>query len=303
MIHIKKYTNKLQIISVALSGLIFVSCNALVPEVQLPSNPPQVIMDDQAIKTSARLEAINSEIIYLYIVSATNQSFGNDGSLANNFIMMAKSVASSFGSKVKVVINEMVAYKLYSDPKTKDNIYSVNIAISDYNMNAESRSSSIDFGVEFGKGRGETMGDGNPYRNIDNISRIRLEMTFDTKGMIVAHRSAIIGISEVNKGYYFGMRVNGTGLGVSAYANKKEGVGNSVSKLLHFMYGEILEELTVTKTTNSLDNTSYVPSQVHTENTRQSYSKSRYKRTNNSQVNSNSSDDNSELDDLLEGIR
>ncbi len=303
MINIKKYINKVQIISLPLSGLIFVSCNELVPEVQLPSNRPQVIMDTQAIRTSARLEAVNSEIIYLYIVSATNQSFGNDGSLANDFSMMAKSVASSFGPKVKVVINKIIAYQLYTDPKTKDNIYSVNIAISDYNANAESRSSSIDFGVEFGKGRGETIGDGNPYRNIDNISRIRLEMTFDTDGMIVAQRSAIIGISEVNRGYYFGMRVNGTGLGVSAYANKKEGVGNSVSKLLHFMYGEILEDLIVEKTSNSLRHTSYRPNPTNTRNTPQTYEQNRYNKNNSSKTNSSDSNDNAELDDLLVGIR
>lgn len=294
-----------QIILVLFSiiGLFMTSCSLLVPEAKLPQNDPQVIVNEASMKRGIRLEAINSDIIYLYIETATNQSFGNDSSLSNNFSMMAQTAAASFGSRVKVVTNAAHAKKILNDPSTRDNIYSVNIAISDYNLNAESSSSGIDFGLEFGKGNGETMADGNPYSNIDKISRIRLEMTFDAKGFIVAKRSATIGISEVNRGYYIGMRVNGSGFGISASTNKRQGIGNAVSRLLHFMYGDILEEIVVGKKSKNRIKRNYTNQNNYhiNDSTKREASSDHYK-SNTTRSYNGTDNDNSELDELLEGI-
>lgn len=299
---------------------IMTGCQTMIPSVAKPNSKPVFHQDRNAVKIANKLDAKNAETIYLSIERAVNQAGGGQDVLPSNLMMVSVGTASTFRPTVQVINNAKGTLKrIFKDPETNKRLYDVDIAIIDYIEGESSSSFGVDFGVEFGDGKGKTFGNGNPFRDSDTISKIRVQMLFNQSGFVMAKRVGTIGIGESTRGYYYGLRVNGSGFGIAASNTKKEGIGEAIEKLLHTMYGDIFEQISVYRKANKPESTMHISNNdfrkkksdyrepkkeiVHESRTKTEvlYREPIKRKENRSyiDVNPNIPDDNSELDSLL----
>ena len=66
---------------------------------------------------------------------------------------------------------------------------------------------------------------------------------FKQSGQMYAARSNTLDIHYSNRGYSFGLRINDSGFGASAYHTKKEGIGKTLKRLLHASLHSMIQEV------------------------------------------------------------
>jgi hypothetical protein len=191
---------------------------------------------DKIAELAQKLELSNKQPIYLYVESdgAVNESGTGTGELPVVMQRQLKSILMDFGSKVKVVDSAETLIHLYnSDPNGLTNrIFSINGAITMYDKNIMTQSSGFDFGIDFGKGSGETTSSSD-FKDKDGLSILGMDFYFKRVDDIIAYKtSSKIDIKDTTRGYSFGISINNGGIGASAFKSIKDGVGLSVRKLL-----------------------------------------------------------------------
>jgi hypothetical protein len=187
--------------------------------------------------------------IYLVVENETmvqNETGDYKGNLPNTFRIATLSASADFAPMVRVLTGTQTIMKYYNNKKTRDRLFEIEGAITAYSKDNHIISSDIDFGLDFGSGRGESTTD-NSFGNTDKVSSITLDIFFKQNGEIYTKRTATIDIKDTNRGYNFGLSVNYSGFGANAYQTKKEGIGKSLRRLLHYTLRGMLKDVIRTK--------------------------------------------------------
>ena len=186
----------------------------------------------------------NSEPIYLFIEDGymKDESGNGAGTLPVVFKRLTMFAAFDFRPKIQVYTSINKFAELLKDPKKRGRAFEIEGIISAYDENKEVIDSGIDFGLDFGKGKGETDLD-NKFRNTDKVSSLTLDIMFKQSGQMYTARSNTLDINYINRGYSFGLRINNSGFGTSAYHTKKEGIGKTLKRLLHASLHSMIQEV------------------------------------------------------------
>lgn len=194
-------------------------------------------------KVRADLSTQKSEPLCLFIQDdsmMTNQS--GAGGLPPVFRILVMDIAYQYSPYLSVYTSKKIVKDVTNGRVKEENIYDVEGAITAYDQDEHTISTGIDFGVDFGEGSKETTSE-NRYRNTDKISSLEITVFLKHNGKICASSSAEIKISNVNRGYSFGLRINDSGLGMNSYHTKSDGIGKSLRKLLTFIFADLIEQV------------------------------------------------------------
>jgi hypothetical protein len=189
------------------------------------------------------LEQNNIEPIYFYIegsevlVNATSNS-----SLPNNFKISTMYAVTVFGKKVVMLTDRNTAMSYLSNKETKNRLFLIEGAITGFNENGNVVESGVDVGLDFGNGKGSTDGDSD-FENRDKISSLTVSIFFKQNGRIFDSKKSKIDIHSSNRGYYMGISINGSGLGMNAHHSKKEGVGEALDRVLYYSLHQMLKKV------------------------------------------------------------
>lgn len=233
-------------------ALLLASCGGHVAPIVPVNLPRQQIIHTQvpyqvkALRNTLDTRQVSP--IYLYIEDnrndhnlMSNQS-GNRAGLPVTFRVLAMSVANEFGSKVEVYTGKTSFERVLSDPVKYGNAFEVEGAITGFDQHNQVISSGINFGLEFGEGSSQTTNN-DRYRNTDRVSNLQVDVFFKQDGKIFVASSAEITIRSINRGYDFGLRINGSGFGLNSYNTKADGLGKSLRRILQFVYADLIEKV------------------------------------------------------------
>jgi len=198
-----------------------------------------------ALLLGRKMVKANIRPIYLFIESDSHMrdETGNGaGTLPHTIRRATMFAAFDFRPKVQVYTSIGKYARLLQNPRLADTAFEIEGAITSFDENNEVIDSGIDFGLDIGKGKGETDGD-SKFRNTDKVSSITLEIMFKQDGQMYSARTQTLDIKYVNRGYSFGLRINNSGFGATAYHTKKEGIGQTIKRLLHYTLHSMLQEV------------------------------------------------------------
>ena len=186
--------------------------------------------------------------IYLYLedkrVVMADETGNGTGVLPNNFRFSAMYAIGEFAPKVKAITGLSGFKRLWKDKETRDLLFEVEGRISAYDQNRHEINSGVYFGLDFGKGKGDTNVR-DRFRNVDKISSLTIKIMLKQNAEMYTQSKGTIDIKEKNRGYSFGLSINNSGFGVNAFQNKKEGIGESIDRLLlhilHVLIKDVVE--------------------------------------------------------------
>jgi len=234
-------------ISIGLSTLLLTGCGvAPIPTVHQQEQTIRSIhtaQSSQIDKLRMQINQSNIEGLYLMVDPnyAGNMSGAGAGELPSNVIILLKSILADFGKKVHVIDAETYDYCI-SNPVSAKNTYIVSGAITMYDKDIMSQSSSFNFGVDFGGGRGKGNGDSD-FKDKDKLTALGVDFYLLYKGVITKKTSSKIDIRSTTRGYNFGVSINNGGIGMSGYKTIKDGVGLSVRKLLQSSMSNLISQI------------------------------------------------------------
>ncbi len=173
--------------------------------------------------------------------SMANQS-GIEKKIPDTFRIMAMSVASSFGSSVKVITSRSIFIAMLNDPKIRDFCFEVEGAISAFDVSSNVISTSIRSGFEIG-----SSDEDGKYRNTDKNGRLMLDILFKQYGKVFLAANGELSIQSVNRGYAIGLRIDDSGLGIDSYHTVEQGIGTSLRKLVSFVFADGIKRIMAIK--------------------------------------------------------
>lgn len=231
-----------------------------------------------ALLLANKMVKANIKPIYLFIESDSHMrdETGNGaGALPHTIKRATMFAAFDFRPKVQVYTSIGKYARLLQNPRLADTAFEIEGAITSFDENNEVIDSGIDFGLDIGKGKGETDGD-SKFRNTDKVSSITLEIMFKQDGQMYSARTQTLDIKYMNRGYSFGLRINNSGFGATSYHTKKEGIGQTIKRLLHYTLHSMLQEVIQRK---NLINTRKTPMKrvKYKKNIKKSYKKKNIK--------------------------
>jgi hypothetical protein len=166
------------------------------------------------------------------------------GTLPNNFRLSAMYAMDEFSPKIKVITGLNSYLRANKDKNKRPLLFEVEGALVAYDKDRHEINSGIEFGLDFGKGRGDTDVK-DRFRNVDKVSSLGLIIMLKKDGEIFTKARGVIDIQQKGRGYNFGLSINNSGFGVSAFQRKKEGMGESIDRLLlhtlHSMIKDVVE--------------------------------------------------------------
>jgi len=243
---------------IASNIIIFNSCiNLPTPKVNLISESIQNETNSYEyfrIKALSReLKKLNIPTIYLHPALTENQT--GLPIISQTFAMMLSSAAQDLAPSIEVYLMRNSFDTIVEDSNKKQRAFMMFGALTAYNKDYTSISKGFDFGITWGKGRGESDYD-SQFRDTDDVSTMTLDLLFAQNGKIYTKSTGTIKIHRVNRGYDFGLSINGSGIGANAYTTKSEGIHQSIRRLLHnalyVMIRDIVEKQHLIKNSNSI---------------------------------------------------
>lgn len=200
---------------------------------------------------SKELERLDTPKIYLYPALMENQT--GLPVISKNFGMMLFSTAQDLAPNIEVYLEESSFNTILENPIKGKRAFKIFGGLTAYNKDYLSISKGFDFGITWGKGRGDSDYD-SQFRDTDSISKLSLDLFFMQNGKVYTKSTGTIKIHKINRGYDFGLSINGSGIGANAYTSKSEGVHNSIRRLLHnalfFMIKDVLHKQNLVKNTH-----------------------------------------------------
>jgi len=241
-----------------LSSLLFSACGsknnghpAYVPPVSIV--PTRIYTPNsnelQDAKSYARY-LVQKDIhpIYLFIeakkIMMRDETGNGTGTLPHNFRLSAMYAMHEFSPKVIVITGENSYIRANKNKDKRPFLFEVEGALVAYDKDRHEINSGVEFGLDFGKGKGDTDVK-DRFRNVDKVSSLGLIIMLKKDGEVFAKSRGIIDIQEKGRGYNFGLSINNSGFGVNAFQRKKEGMGESIDRLLlhtlHSLIKDVVE--------------------------------------------------------------
>jgi hypothetical protein len=236
--------------------LLFSACGtkhighmAYIPDVYMPQTPIYTnnSVELQDAKSYANFLVQNDiKPIYLFIeeehVRMQDETGNGQGKLPNNFRFSAMFAVAEFSPKVKVITGKKSFIRVLKDKEKRNTAFEIEGALTAYDENRQEINSGVDSGIDFGKGKGDTDYK-NRFRNVDKVSSLTLKIFLKQNGEMFTYSQGTIDIKEKNRGYSFGLSINNSGFGVSAFQNKKEGLGHSIDRLLLHTLHQMIKDV------------------------------------------------------------
>ncbi|KIM05302.1 MAG: hypothetical protein KU29_09885 [Sulfurovum sp. FS06-10] len=230
------------VLSALTATLLLTGCNPgkmVAPDIELAENSA---VEEKMNKYTDALENLN-EIMDVYrepgialaIMPVENKTSAI-GKLPNDVTIMVKSAINEIGSKVRV-------YQ-YSDQvlSSIDKLYIIEGAITEFDTTNTSKKGA-NAGVHGGGGRGEYDGDASSDVD-DAISNMTVDFNLieASTGAYVpkVHTSNSIKIIKKSASNDFGFSILGSGFGLSASANKEQGIHSAIRLLVDLSMVELI---------------------------------------------------------------
>jgi len=224
---------------IGLLGLLYgcSSSNIELPEQRVVANINKETLINQTFTNK------NDQKIYIYVeTKSLSVESSNAQKLPTSYKVLLQSLLADF-KNVTVIMDEEKYDKNLEDKKLRANTYVLTGAITQFDEEILSTSSSFQISANFGGGEGKTSADTDFS---DSTSKSILAVDF-----ILAHKhrglvyksSSKININTENKAHNFAIMLNGGQIGYRSYTNVKNGVDDSIRKIFAASIRDIISQL------------------------------------------------------------
>ena len=227
-------------IKIIIPLLLLVGCTA--PTVQLEEQRIVANIDKESSLNKTFLKESDHKV-YIYVenrIVTTDAS--NKTELPSGYTTLIRSLLSDFKrNKVEVIIEEKTYKDYLKDKNKRAYTYQVSGALTQYDKDVLSQSSSFRLGINFGRGEGETDLD-EDYSNSNSNSVLAVDLFLLQEGSIVEKSSSKVIIQSENKANNFAIMLNGGQIGYRARTQVKDGLDSSIRKMFAVSLRDLLSK-------------------------------------------------------------
>ena len=220
--------------------LLLIGCSA--PTVQLEEQRIVAnINNESSINQSFLNEKDHKVYIFVENKSVTADA-SNKTELPSGYITLVRSLLSDFKRNKVEVITKNKVYKAYLKNKSKrPYTYQLIGALTQYDKNILSQSSSFRIGINFGRGEGETDLDAD-YTDSNSKSVLATDLFLLQEDVIIEKSSSKIVIQTENKANNFAIMLNGGQIGYRSRTQAKDGLDSSIRKMFAVTLRDLLSK-------------------------------------------------------------
>ena len=235
--------------------VIFTSCQKNPPfgDISLPPSPVFESSNEKAKKYAKELVKMDIKPIYLFIENNNMRNESGGNVLPKSMLTSAKMSVHYFYPRVRMITSTQRFLKILANKIKHNRAFEIEGALTSYNVNKHilNKSNKVRINIT---GPNDFDGDARD-RDVDKISSLTLKIFFKQNGEIFTSSEGTIDIIEKNRGYTFGLFINRTGIGMQSYQNKKQGIGESIDRLLLHTIKSMIQD--VVKRKNLARNINY----------------------------------------------
>ena len=222
MINIKIY-------SILAVLFLFYGCTS--SSISLPKQKVVANINSETEINKNFLNKTNSKLYIFVEKKGVTPDSSNQAELPRAYDILIKSLLSDFGADKIEVIVENSTYKNYlKDKNRRPFTYQLVGALTQYDKNIMSKSSSFKLGVNFGQGDGETDLDAD-YTDSESKSVLGADIFLLQEESIVYKSSSKIVLHSVNEATSLAIMLNGGQIGYRSRIQLKDGLDSSVRKM------------------------------------------------------------------------
>jgi len=213
---------------------------------------PNIQLEEQRIVANINKETnINQNFlkesdhkVYIFVEKqGVTADSTNKVELPTAYMVLVQSLLSDFKRNKVEVITEEKTYKSYLKNKSKrEYTFQLMGAITQYDKDILSTSSSFKIGVNFGKGEGETDLDAD-YTDSKSKSILAVDLFLLQEGSIIEKSSSKIVLQSINEANNFGIMLNGGQIGYRSRTQVKDGVDSSIRKMFAVSLRDLLSKV------------------------------------------------------------
>jgi len=198
------------------------------------SLPQQRVMGNINQETEINKRFLNRTNNKLYIFvekKGVTPDSSNQAELPQAYDLLVKSLLADFGSnKVEVIVKNSTYKERLKDKYKRANTYQLVGALTQYDKNVMSKSSSFRLGINFGRGSGNTDLDAD-YTDSESKSILAADLFLLQEDTIVYKSSSKIMMHSVNDATSLAVMLNDGQIGYRERTQLKDGLDSSVRKM------------------------------------------------------------------------
>ena len=170
--------------------------------------------------------------LYIFVEKkAVTPDSSNQAELPQAYDLLVKSLLADFGAnKVEVIVKNSTYKERLKDKYKRANTYQLVGALTQYDKNVMSKSSSFRLGVNFGRGAGDTDLDSD-YTDSESKSILAADLFLLQDDTIVYKSSSKIVMHSVNDATSLAIMLNDGQIGYRTRTQLKDGLDSSIRKM------------------------------------------------------------------------
>lgn len=227
------------ILKIGLIGLLYgcTPSNIELPEQRVVANINKETLINQTFTNQ------NDQRVYIYVEGrSVSVESSNAAILPTSYKVLLQSLLADF-KNVTVIMDEAKYDKNLEDKKLRANTYALSGAITQFDKEVLSTSSSFQISANFGGGEGSTNAN-TDFSDSTSKSILAADFILSHKHRGLVHKSSSkVNINSRNEGNNFAIMLNGGQVGYRSYKNRKNGVDSSIRTMFAASIRDIISQL------------------------------------------------------------
>ena len=227
------------VLKIGLIGLMYGCSSSSIdlPEQRVVSNINKETLINQTFTNQ------NDQRVYIYVSgNSLSVESSNAKILPRSYQVLLQSLLADF-KNVTVIMDESKYDKNLEDKKLRANTYVLSGAITQFDKEVLSTSSSFQIGANFGGGEGSTNAN-TDFSDSTSKSILAADFILSHKHRGLVHKSSSqVSIHARNEANNFAIMLNGGQIGYRSYKNKKNGVDSSIRTMFAASIRDIISQL------------------------------------------------------------
>lgn len=224
---------------IGLMGLLYgcSSSNIELPEQRVVANINKETLINQTFTNK------NDQKVYIYVAgNSLSVESSNAKVLPRSYKVLLQSLLADF-KNVTVIMDEAKYDENLEDKKLRANTYTLTGAITQFDKEVLSTSSSFQISANFGGGEGSTNAN-TDFSDSTSKSILAADFILSHKHRGLVYKSSSkININTKNKANNFAIMLNGGQIGYRSYQNRQNGVDSSIRRMFAASIRDIISQL------------------------------------------------------------